>query len=63
MATLDRMAIIKALQIAGIEDILMTKLDFLSKLYSRELRILAVALEELLGCHENHIGIDSISFH
>lgn len=63
MATLDRMEIIKELQVAEIEDILETKLDFLSKLSSRELRILATALEELLGCHENHIGIDTYLFH
>ena len=63
MATLDRITIIKDLQVAEIEDILETKLDFLSKLSSRELSILAIALEELVASYENHISIDCYSSH
>ncbi len=63
MATLDRYTIARDLMVARIEEILDTDLDFLSKLSSEELGILATSLEELIGCPENHIAIDSCSFH
>ena len=53
------MKIIKNLQVAEIEDILKINVHFLSKLSSLELRILAIALEELQYGYEDHDSTDS----